>query len=252
VSGNGYTLAVIPARGGSKGVPRKNIRLLAGKPLIAYAIQTALASKLIDRVIVSTDDPEIAHIARQYGAEVPFMRPPELARDDSPEWLTWQHAIRTLEAMEGFTGVKVFVCVSPTSPLRIVEDVDVCVRTLQEGDADLVITVRSADRNPYFNMVVLNEDGYAGLVIPPEGKIYRRQDAPSVYDMTTVAYAARPQFVLKASSMFEGKVKAVVVPTERALDIDTELDFKVAEFLFGQSTMNRNEVQPGVHTRHVT
>jgi N-acylneuraminate cytidylyltransferase len=84
-------------------------------------------------------------------------------------------------------------------------------------------------------MVELNEGGYARLVIPPVGRIYRRQDAPRVYDLTTVAYAARPEFVLKASSMFEGKVKAVVVPAERALDIDTELDFKVAEFLFGQA-----------------
>jgi N-acylneuraminate cytidylyltransferase len=235
----GSSVAVIPARGGSKGVPRKNIRLLAGKPLISYAIETALASKFIDRVIVSTDDPEIAHVARQYGAEVPFMRPPELARDDSPEWLTWQHAIRTLEAVEGSARVKVFVCVSPTSPLRAVEDVDACIQTLLDSDADLVVTVRPAERSPYFNMVVLDESGYARLVIPPEGNIYRRQDAPRVYDLTTVAYAARPEFVLTASSMFEGTVKAVVVPTERALDIDTELDFKVAEFLLGHSPMRR-------------
>lgn len=248
----GSSVAVIPARGGSKGVPRKNIRLLAGKPLIAYAIETALASKLIDRVVVSTDDAEIAHIAQQYGAEVPFMRPPELARDDSPEWLTWQHAIRTLEAAEGSSRMKMFVCVSPTSPLRAVEDVDACIRTLLKTDADLVVTVRPAERNPYFNMVVLNDEGYARLVIPPKGNIYRRQDAPRVYDMTTVAYAARPEFILNARSMFEGKVKAVVVSAERALDIDTELDFKFAEFLLGQSQMNRNEVQPSVHKRRLT
>ena len=229
------TVAVIPARGGSKGIPRKNIRPLAGKPLIAYSIETALASKLIDRVIVSTDDQEIADIAREFGAEVPFLRPPELARDDSPEWLTWQHAIRYLEGEEGGPGIGVFVCVSPTSPLREVEDVDACIRTLVESDADLVITVKAAERNPYFNMVVL-DDGYARQVIPPTKNIYRRQDAPVVYDMTTVAYATRPHFVLSSDSVFAGKVKAVVIPSERTLDIDTELDFEFAEYLLSRST----------------
>lgn len=235
MSDDGIVLAVIPARGGSKGVPRKNIRPLAGKPLIAYAIETALASKLIDRVVVSTDDTEIAHIARRYGAEVPFMRPRDLAKDDSPEWLTWQHAIRTLKEMEGSLRIEVFVCVPPTSPLRAVEDIDDCIRALLKADADVVITIRAAERNPYFNMVALDAAGYARVVVAPRGKLFRRQDAPPVYDMTTVAYAARPEFVLNASSIFEGKVRAVEVPAERALDIDTDLDFKFAEFLLSQS-----------------
>lgn len=235
-------IAIIPARGGSKGVPRKNIRLLAGKPLIAYAIETALASDLIDRVIVSTDDMEIADVARQYGAEVPFMRPRELAQDDSPEWLTWQHAVRMVWASEGDAKTDAFVCVSPTSPLRAVEDVNSCIRLLLNSDADMVITVKPAERNPYFNMVVLDEAGYARLVIPPGRPIHRRQDAPPVYDITTVAYAFRPQFVLSANSELEGRVKAVVVPAERALDIDTELDFRFAEFLLSLSRSS----QPGV------
>ena len=239
MSGGGGFVAVIPARGGSKGVPRKNIRLLGGKPLIAHAIETARRSRLIDRVIVSTDDAEIATVAQQYGAEVPFMRPRELALDDSPEWLTWQHAIRTLDATEGSPKVEVFICVPPTSPLRSTEDVDSCIQTLLENEADMVITVKPAERNPYFNMVVLNEQGFAQLAIPPEGNIYRRQDAPAVYDVTTVAYAARPEFVLNASSMFEGRLRAVVVPAVRALDIDTELDFKFAEFLLSQSFATR-------------
>ena len=233
------TVAVIPARGGSKGVPRKNIRPLGGRPLIAYAIETARASGLIDRVIVSTDDEEIASIARQYGAEVPFMRPSELAQDDPPEWLTWQHTIKTLELTEGSPTMDVFVCVPPTSPLRSVEDLDTCIQTLIKSDADLVITVRQAERSPYFNMVVLDDAGYARLAIPPDGPIHRRQDAPPVYDMTTVAYAARPQFVLGASSMFEGRLKAVLVPPERALDIDTELDFQFAEFLLARTAAKR-------------
>ena len=229
-----HVVAAIFARGGSKGVPRKNIRPLAGKPLIAYAIETALASQLIDEVIVSTDDAEIAQVARQAGAEVPFMRPAELARDDSPEWLAWQHAIRTLDKIKGKPARDVFVSVPTTSPLRAVEDVDACIRALLESDADMVITVKPAERSPYFNMVALDREGYARLAISPERAVNRRQDAPVMYDMTTVAYATRPAFVLNAGSIFEGKVKAVVVPAERALDIDTELDFKFAEFLLGQ------------------
>lgn len=224
------TVAVICARGGSKGIPRKNIRLLGGKPLIAYAIGTALSSKLVNRVIVSTDDAEIATVARRYGAEVPFMRPQELACDDSPEWLVWQHVVQTLEPK-----MDVFVSVPPTSPLRSVDDVNNCIQTLLESDADIVITTRPAEGNPYFNMVILDKEGYARLVIPQNKAIHRRQAAPTVFDITTVAYAARPEFILNASSIFEGKVKTVIVPSERAIDIDTELDFKIAECLLSRS-----------------
>jgi CMP-N-acetylneuraminic acid synthetase len=228
-----YVVGFIFARGGSKTVPYKNIRLLAGKPLIAYAIETALASTLIDRVIVSTEDAEIASVSIKYGAEVLFIRPKELAQDNSLEWFAWQHAIRTLEATEGERKMDVFVSIPPTAPLRAVEDVDACIRMLLRSDADIVITVKEADRNPYFNMVLLSKQGVARLVLSSDQPIYRRQDAPHVYDMTTVAYAARPDFVLKGHSIFEGKVRAVVVPRERALDIDTELDFRFSEFLLG-------------------
>jgi N-acylneuraminate cytidylyltransferase len=224
-------LGAIFARGGSKGVPGKNIRPLAGKPLIAHAIEVALGSTLIDRVIVSTDDPNIADVARQYGAEVPFMRPAELARDHSPEWLAWQHALSTLQEIDQHAEPEVFVCIPPTAPLRTVEDVDACIQVLLESDADLVITVKPAERSPYFNMVTINEVGEARLAIQTPQAIYRRQDTPVMYDITTVAYAARPSFVLAANSIFAGKVKAAIVPAQRALDIDTELDFQFAEFL---------------------
>jgi N-acylneuraminate cytidylyltransferase len=221
-------VAFVFARGGSKGVPRKNIRLLAGKPLIAHAIATARASRWIQRVVVSTDDAEIADVALQWGAEVPFMRPAELARDDSPEWLAWRHAIHELH--QRAEPLDVFVSVPTTAPLRAVDDVDACIETLLQGDADVVITVKRAERSPYFNMVVI-DNGFARLVIPPSKQVFTRQSAPRVYDMTTVAYAARPQFILHANGLFEGNVKSVVVPPERALDIDTPLDFAFAEFL---------------------
>jgi N,N'-diacetyl-8-epilegionaminate cytidylyltransferase len=230
---NGYTLGAIFARGGSKGVPRKNIRPLAGKPLIAYAIETGLASQYIDRLIVSTDDPEIAEVAKSYGAEIPFMRPAELAQDDSPEWLSWQHAIRTVEAQGISVGC--FVCIPPTSPLRSREDVDACIQIFSNSDADIVVTATPARRSPHFNMVTIGADDTANLVIPPKKDLHHRQAAPQVYDMTTIAYAANPEFVLNNSAIFAGNVKAVIVPEERALDIDTELDFKIAEFLMEQN-----------------
>lgn len=229
-----YILGAIFARGGSKGVPRKNIRPLAGKPLIAHAIETAKAVSLIDRVIVSTDDQEIADVAKQYGADVPFMRPSELAQDKSPELLAWKHAIETMEAQLGH-AVDVMVSVPTTSPMRAPEDVEACLELLLESDADIVITVTEAHRSPYFNMVTLDADQNAKLAIPPVGgAVVRRQDAPVVYDMTTVAYAVRGSYIKTTSAVMAGKVKAVVIPKERAIDIDTILDFEMAEFLMSK------------------
>ena len=222
--------AFIFARGGSKGLPHKNVLLLAGKPLIAHAIETARASRHIERVIVSTDDREIADLARRYGAEVPSLRPAELASDGAPEWLAWRHAITVL-VREPFD---VFVSVPPTAPLRAVEDVDACIDTLLAGDCDIVITAAEARRNPYFNMIVREADGAARLVIEPSENIVRRQQAPAVFDMTTVAYVARPEFILREDRIFAGRVKAVLIPPERALDVDTRLDLEIAEMLLAR------------------
>lgn len=226
--------AFIFARGGSKGLPRKNVRLLGGKPLIAWSIEHARAVQRIERVIVSTDCQEIADVARQYGAEVPFMRPKKLALDDSPEWLAWQHALNYLKETEGFLP-KVMVSVPTTAPLRSVIDLNNCLDEYEKkGDVDVVITVTEAARSPYFNMVKRNSDGTVALVIPPSTTLTRRQDAASVYDMTTVAYVLRPEFVMTHQSIFDGKVRAVHVPLERAIDIDTLIDFKMAEFYLSQ------------------
>lgn len=226
-----HCVAAIFARGGSKGVPRKNLRLLGGKPLIAHAIETGLATPGVDRVVVSTDDAEIAETARRFGAEVPFLRPAELAQDTSSEWLAWRHAIRTLEAEPGARPIDAFLTLPPTSPLRAVEDVAACLDLFLRGDVDVVITARRTNRSPYFNMIRLDGDGCARLAAVPDTPIVRRQDAPLILDVTTVAYVARPAFVLEADTLFAGRVKAVEVPEERALDIDTELDLRIAGFL---------------------
>lgn len=222
--------AFIFARGGSKGLPGKNIRPLGGKPLIAWSIEHALAVKRIERVIVSTDSEEIATVARAYGAAVPFIRPAELARDDSPEWLAWRHALNYLLDTDGALP-EIMVSVPATAPLRLPIDIENCLDEYEKGDADMVITVTDAHRNPYFNMVKVNADGTVGLVIPPQSAIARRQDTPMIYDMTTVAYVARSKFVMTHNATFEGRVRAVHVPPERALDIDTLLDFQIAECL---------------------
>lgn len=228
-------IAFIFARGGSKGIPRKNIRLLAGKPLIAYSIESGLNSQFIDRVIVSTDDHEIAEVAKQYKAEVPFIRPAEFAKDDTPEWLAWQHALREVNPGNS-KKIDLFVSLPPTSPFRAVEDIDRCIQMYFDNPGvDIILTGKKAARHPSFNMVSLDERGDAHLVMPLMKKINRRQDAPPVYDMTTVVYAANPDFICKANSIFDGRAKLVLIPEERALDIDTEFDFTFAEFLMEKS-----------------
>jgi N-acylneuraminate cytidylyltransferase len=223
-------VAFIFARGGSKGLPGKNIRLLAGKPLIAWSIEHALAVSRIDRVIVSTDSMEIAAVAKQYGAEVPFVRPSELAADSSPEWLAWRHALNYVRETTG-TFPQIMLSVPTTAPLRLPIDIENCLDEYEKGDADIVITVTDAHRSPYFNMVKTKLDGSVELVNPPQLNIERRQDVPLVFDMATVCYVAQPDFVMTHNAIFDGRVKAVHVPAERAIDIDTLIDFKIAECL---------------------
>ena len=223
-------IAFICARGGSKGLPGKNIRPLIGKPLISWSIEHALAVPGIARVIVSTDSPAIAAVAREYGAEVPFMRPPHLAADDTPEWLAWRHALEFVRTEENRLP-DAMVSVPATAPLRDPSDIARCLELFEQGDSDIVVTVSPAHRSPYFNMVKENADGTVGLAIPTLSSVTRRQDAPVVYDMSTVAYVARPDWVLTHNGLFDGRMRAVNVPAERAVDIDTLQDFHFAEFL---------------------
>ena len=225
------TIAFIFARGGSKGLPGKNIRLFGGKPLIAWSIQHAQAVKRISRVIVSTDSQEIAAVAQDYGAEAPFIRPADLAQDDSPEWLAWRHALNYLRETTEVLP-EVLVSVPATAPLRLPLDVENCLDEYEGGGADIVITVTDARRSPYFNMVTINADNTVHLVSPPQLPLIRRQQAPMVYDMATVCYVASSEFVMTHNSIFEGRVKAVHVPPARGLDIDTLLDFQIAESVF--------------------
>lgn len=222
--------AFIFARGGSKGVPRKNVRILNGKPLIGYAIDCARACPSLGDVIVSTDDTEIAETARGFGAEVPFLRPPELAHDKASEWGAWQHAVEEMDKLG--RPFDVLVSLPTTSPFRAVEDVESCLELLRtDPSIDAAITVRKAERSPYFNMVQMSADGSAQIVCNGNGVFQRRQDAPQAFDITTVAYAVRKSLIMQSTGLFEGRVGAVEVPVERSLDIDTPHDFLMAELL---------------------
>jgi N-acylneuraminate cytidylyltransferase len=222
--------AFIFARGGSKGLPRKNILPLGGKPLLAHAIHCARACRMVERIIVSTDDPEIAAVAREWGAEAPFLRPAELSTDSAPERLAWRHALQYVQDTEGRMP-DVFVSVPATSPLRKPQDVEACIQKLLDTDADIIISVTPSSHSPYFNMVTLREGEAHRVIEPDQGSLHHRQEAPKIYNMTTVAYAARPRYIMEKASIFEGKVRAVEIPAGRALDIDTPLDWIIAEAL---------------------
>jgi len=230
-------IGVTFARGGSKGVVDKNIRELCSKPLLAYAVETGKKVKSINRMIVSTDSKKIAEIALKYGAEVPFVRPDELATDDSPEILSWKHAIDVLEK-DSCEKIDILVSLPATSPLREDMDVEKAIEKLLTTDVDIVIGVCRSDRSPYFNMVTLDDKGNASVIIDGVD-VSRRQDVPEVFDVTTVVYAARAEYVKRASKVLEGKVGTVIIPKQRAIDIDSEYDFNIAEYLIKTNSQSK-------------
>lgn len=227
-------LATICCRGGSKGVPGKNIKLLNGKPLIAYTIDSAKQSKYINELIISTDDQAIADIARSYGANVPFMRPADLASDTASKWPVFIHAVETYEQLTGNT-VDYLVDLDVTVPLKTYQDIDGAIQmALQNPETDVVITGYEPERNPYFNMMEIGEDGFASIVKKGTKPIVRRQDAPKVYSLTPAAYVVKKSALYEFEHWSNAKCKIYEMPRERAVDIDTEIDFKIVEFLIGQ------------------
>ena len=219
------------ARGGSKGVPRKNLRQIAGTSLLELSVAMGLASEGIDRMFCSTDSDEIATEAMRLGAEVPFRRPEKLAQDDSPEWTAWQHLARFL-VQEGASESDVLVSLPATSPLRAYEDIERALELFRQGTFDLVLGVSESTRSPWFNMVVREHSSEVSLVAGVEGeRIARRQDAPPVFDITTVIYVTTLGFVIHSEGIFDGSVGSVVIPRERSIDVDTEFDLEIADYL---------------------
>jgi len=239
--------AWIFARGGSKGLPGKNIRPLKGKALIAWAIDAARRSRHISEVFVSTDSEEIAAVARKYGAVVPFLRPAELATDSAPERLAWRHAVAWEQEQCDYPRMDVMVAVPTTTPLRTSADIDACIDLFLEGGADTVIGVTPSERHPSFNMVFLDDRQYARLALPLQQKVHRRQDVAPVYNITTAAYVTTPSFVLKTMVYMEGRVRACVLPSTCAVDIDTVEDFRLAENLLASSGEIELRHRPSLH-----
>lgn len=230
--------AFIFARGGSKGLPGKNIKMLLGVPLIAYSIKVAQSIKEIDKIFVSTDDDDIALVASEFGAEV-INRPNSLAQDTSAEWDAWRHAV--IYVNDKYGQFDIFLSLPATAPLRNREDVISCLNIIKDKNTDMVITVSESHNNPHFNMVKLNDTGIVELFNKTNIKIERRQDVPAAFNITTVAYATRPSFIMKNEGLFDGVVRSVEIPPERAIDIDTYTDFVVAQCLMGTYTEPKHE-----------
>lgn len=232
-------IAFVFARGGSKGLPRKNLRPLGGLPLVAHSVTMARAVVEPDCVFVSTDSDEISDVAEEHGARL-IRREPNLANDSVPEWDAWVHAVK--KVLEWHGPFDVFLSLPPTSPLRGVVDVEKALEALDDR-TDFVLTMTDAARSPWFNIVRETPDGLQTVMPTEEAHFTRRQDTPPVFDLTTVAYVGRPDFILGNSSIWDGRVKGVVVPPERGLDIDSELDLTFAEFLFERQGRRERNAQ---------
>jgi len=223
------TLAIIPARGGSKSIKRKNVAILAGRPLIAWTIDCALSCAALDRVIVSTDDLEIATVARQYGADTPFMRPASLARDEAAMIDVIQHAVATVE--HGDERFDVVVLLQPTSPLRNADDIEACIEPVRARRNSAAMTVCEAEHNPFCSMGQIVDQRWLPLFPKHHGETTRRQDAPVVYRETGAVFVWRRCVVMDQRTLCPPDICLVVTPAERSLDIDSLAGMKVAEVL---------------------
>lgn len=222
------TIATICARGGSKGLPRKNVLPFAGKPLIAHTIEQALACPLIDAVYVSTDDDEIASVALQYGAQVPYRRPAGLASDAAAKIPAIEHLVAHLEQRGEAIGT--VVDLQPTSPLRIQDDLLAAIRLA--GAADLIVTVTEPSHNPYYSLVEAAPDGT--LHVSKPASPVRRQDAPAVWGLNGSIYVWRRAALQQAAlhGFWSVSIRPSVMPRRRSVDIDDAFDFECAEWLY--------------------
>lgn len=223
-------LCTICARGGSKGVKNKNIKKLNGKPLIAYTIEQAKASGLFEHIVISTDSDDIANIAKQYGAEVFFKRSSEMASDTAGKLDVIRDAFKRSEKYYNKT-FDYLIDLDATAPLRIVEDIIDSFNQFKENSNDNLITAMPSRRSPYFNLVEQDKDGKVYLSKKLDNSVVRRQDAPKSYDMNASIYIWKREIILNENSIFLDNTGLFVMPEDRSIDIDNELDFKFVEFL---------------------
>lgn len=227
-------VAIIPARGGSKGIPKKNILPVNGHPLIVHSIEAALCSSLIDRVVVSTDSEEIRDIAVAAGAEVPFLRPADLSGDLVLDLPVFEHALEFLRDAEGYIP-DVVVHLRPTAPYRRPEWIDDAIRLLQsDPEADSVRSVSEPEKHPY-RMFTIDEDGYLNPIMKhqhPLPYLLRRQDLPKVYFYNCVIDVTTPRTIFEKHSMTGDKILPYIINPDDVVDIDTRRDLKLAELFF--------------------
>lgn len=222
-------LALIPARGGSKGIPRKNIKLLGGKPLIAWTIDAAKQARCIDRIVVSTEDEDIAKVALECGADVPFLRPPELAADDTPGIAPVLHA---LEQLPMFDWV---LLLQPTSPLRSVADIEGIVNFCLERGASSAVSICEVSKHPYW-MYQRDQSDRLQPLLSNRPEIPRRQDLPPVYTLNGALYLARTDWLQDRKSFIDSETLGYVMPNERSVDIDTLQDWMWLEFFLARGS----------------
>lgn len=234
-------LCTICARGGSKGVKGKNVRMLLGKPLIAHSIEQAKASGLFDAIAVSSDLDLILEVSREWGVDYLIKRPDELATDLAAKLPVIRHCVAEVERQKG-CSFDVIVDLDATSPLRSNEDICQAVALLEESGAGNVITAMPSRRSPYFNLVEVNAKGDVELSKPLKIAVVRRQDAPKCYDMNASIYVWKRQVLFASDTVFNEGTKLYVMPEEHSIDIDTELDFKFVEFIMSQRCSHTPEL----------
>jgi CMP-N-acetylneuraminic acid synthetase len=227
--GDGQVLALITARGGSKGLPRKNVLPLAGRPLIAWSIKAALEAACAPRVVVSTDDQEIAQAALAWGAEAPFLRPAALAQDDSPHIEVILHAVEWLAHNQGYEPQWVLL-LQPTSPLRVAQDIDDALALARAHGAASVVSVREAPDHPWL-LQTLDQAGRLRQFMPTPAGYLRRQDFPAVHALNGAIYLVERHRLLKSRALMDRETLALVMPPERSLDVDTAWDFHLARLI---------------------
>ena len=220
-------LGLINARGGSRGIPRKNVKELAGKPLIAWTIEAARDSRRLDRLVVSTEDQEIAEVAGRFGADVPFMRPPELASDTALQIDAIRHALQTLgDAGDAYDGVTVL---QPTCPLRRTEDIDGALDLFQAATADTVISVTAVQGQHPLTMYTRSDDGTLSALFESDGAGVLRQEFPVTWWRNGAIYVVRTSLVLERRSLYGPRLFGYPMPPERSANIDEPLDWVIAE-----------------------
>ena len=222
-------LCTICARAGSKGVANKNLRLINNKPLIVYSIEQAIATKLFDQIVVSSDSKEIREVALANGATFCVDRPAELATDTAPKLPAIKHCVENAE--KKFGQFEVIIDLDATAPLRESSDIIGALELLQSAQADNVITGTPAHRSPYFNLVEIDANGIVSLSKPPANVVARRQDSPQCFDMNASIYVWRRQALFANENLFTGNTRLFVMPRERSLDIDSQADFEMVEWM---------------------